>query len=237
MTPLAPKFVERVWGSASLAPWFPSLPPSPGGLPYGEVWFEGESLLIKFLFPSQKLSVQVHPPDKYARAHENSCGKTEMWHIMRAEPGATIALGFREPATPEAARAAALDGSIMDLLEWREVKPGDTYMIPAGTVHAMGEGLVVAEVQQVSDVTYRLYDYGRGRPLHIDKGFDVAELKPYKPCETRCSYFETQHVEPGLLVEPRSNEDYLIGLTSGQVIRFDRTLQASEESLHTWVPE
>jgi len=236
MTPLTPQFVERIWGSASLAPWFPSPPPSPGGLPYGEVWFGGESLLIKFLFPAEKLSVQVHPPDSYANAHEGCCGKTEMWHIMRAEPGAKIALGFREPVTPEAARAAAHDGSIMELLEWREVRRGDTFMIPAGTVHAMGEGLVVAEVQQVSDITYRLYDYGRGRPLHIDKGFDVAELKPYKRCDTRCSYFETQTVEPGLLVEPRSNEDYLIGLATGHVHRIDRTVQATEESLHSWVP-
>ena len=237
MTPLAPKFVERVWGAESLAPWFPSPPRPSGDKPYGEVWFEGESLLIKFLFPTQKLSVQVHPADEYAKAHEGCNGKTEMWHIVRAEPGAKIALGFREGVTPEAARAAALDGSIMNLLDWREARQGDSYMIPAGTVHAMGEGLVVAEVQQISDVTYRLYDYGRGRELHLDKGFDVAELKPYKPCEARCSYFETQHIEPGLLVEPRSNEDYLIGLKSGRVVRFDRTMQAAEESLHTWVPE
>ncbi|MEP7367511.1 MAG: class I mannose-6-phosphate isomerase [Acidobacteriota bacterium] len=237
MTPLAPKFVERVWGSTSLAPWFPSPPPSSAGMPYGEVWFEGESLLIKFLFPAEKLSVQVHPADAYAKANEGCNGKTEMWHIMRAKPGATIALGFREVLTTEDARAAALDGSIMDLLKWHPVQRGDTFMIPAGTVHAMGEGLVVAEVQQVSDITYRLYDYGRGRPLHIDKGFDVAELKPYEPSETRCTYFETHHVEPGLLVEPRSEEDYLIGLTSGHVHRIDRTVQATEESLHTWVPE
>jgi len=236
MTPLTPKFVERVWGSASLAPWFPSPPPSPGGLPYGEVWFEGESLLIKFLFPTQKLSVQVHPPDAYAKAHEGSNGKTEMWHIVRAEPGAKIALGFRETIGPDAARAAALDGSIMELLDWRVVHAGESFLIPAGTVHAMGAGLVVAEVQQVSDVTYRLFDYGRGRPLHIDKGFDVAELKPYQPREMRCAYFETQTIEPGRLVEPRSNEDYLIGLATGHVHRIDRTVQAIEESLHTWVP-
>ena len=236
MTEIAPRFVERVWGTRDLSPWFPAPPSSPSGQPYGEVWFEGESLLIKFLFPAEKLSVQVHPPDEYARLHHGSPGKTEMWRVVRAGPGARIALGFREPVLPAKARAAALDGSIMNLLDWREVAAGDSYLIPAGTVHAMGGGMVVAEIQQLSDVTYRLFDYGRGRELHIERGFDVARLGPYTPCETRCAYFETVEVEPGLLVEPRAREDYLIGLDTGLVHRLGRTVQASEPSLHTWVP-
>lgn len=236
MRELTPRFVERVWGSADLSPWYPAPPPSSGGLPYGEVWFEGERLLIKFLFPREKLSVQVHPGDAYAREHEASNGKTEMWRVVRAEPGASIALGFREPVEREAARAAALDGSIMEMLDWREVRAGDSYMIPAGTVHAMGGGMVVAEIQQMSDVTYRLFDYGRGRELHIDRGFDVAELGPYVARETRCAYFETVEVGPRELVEPRGGEDYLIGLESGRVWRLERTVQAEEAALHTWVP-
>jgi len=237
MRELTPGFVERVWGSADLSPWFPTPPPSSGGLPYGEVWFEGERLLIKFLFPQEKLSVQVHPGDAYAREHEASNGKTEMWRVVRAEPGASIALGFREPVEREAARAAALDGSIMEMLDWREVRAGDSFLIPAGTVHAMGGGMVVAEIQQVSDVTYRLFDYGRGRELHIERGFEVAELVPYVARETRCAYFETVEVGPRELVEPRAAEDYLIGLESGRVWRLERTVQAGEAALHTWVPE
>ncbi|MBN8734597.1 MAG: class I mannose-6-phosphate isomerase [Acidobacteria bacterium] len=235
MRELTPRFVERVWGSADLSPWYPAPPPSSGGLPYGEVWFEGESLLIKFLFPQEKLSVQVHPGDAYAREHEASNGKTEMWRVVRAEPGASIALGFREPVEREAARAAALDGSIMEMLDWREVRAGDSYLIPAGTVHAMGGGMVVAEIQQMSDVTYRLFDYGRGRELHVERGFDVAELGPYRAGEMRCAYFETVEVGARELVEPRSGEDYLIGLETGRVWRLEGTAQAGESSLHTWV--
>lgn len=236
MRELAPRFVERVWGSADLSPWYPAPPPSPGGLPYGEVWFEGDSLLIKFLFPQEKLSVQVHPGDAYAREHEASHGKTEMWRVVRAEPGASIALGFREPVEREAARAAALDGSIMEMLDWREVRAGDSFLIPAGTVHAMGGGMVVAEIQQMSDVTYRLFDYGRGRELHVERGFDVAELGPYVARETRCEYFQTVEVGARELVEPRSGEDYLIGLETGRVWRLEGTVQAEEAGLHTWVP-
>ncbi len=236
MTEIAPQFVERVWGGRDLSPWFPAPPPPPNGLPYGEVWFTGESLLIKFLFPSEKLSVQVHPADDYAREHHGCPGKTEMWRIVRALPGAEIALGFRESVSPEAARAAALDGSIMELLDWRKVAAGDSYLIPAGTVHAMGGGMVVAEIQQLSDVTYRLFDYGRGRELHIGHGFKVAHLAPYTAAGTRCAYFETVEIEPGLLVEPRAHEDYLIGLATGRVHRLERTVQACEPSLHTWVP-
>lgn len=236
MRELTPRFVERVWGSADLSPWYPAPPPSSGGLPYGEVWFEGESLLIKFLFPQEKLSVQVHPGDAYAREHEGSNGKTEMWRVVRAEPGASIALGFRERVEREAARAAALDGSIMEMLDWREVRAGDSFLIPAGTVHAMGGGMVVAEIQQMSDVTYRLFDYGRGRELHIERGFDVAELGPYVAGETRCAYFETVEVGARELVEPWSGEDYLIGLETGRVWRLEGTAQAEEAALHTWAP-
>ncbi len=132
-------------------------------------------LLVKFLFTSDNLSVQVHPNDEYAaKHHEGSRGKTEMWHILRAEPGAKIAFGVRVPVTKEELRTAAESGAIVDLLNWIPVRPGETYFIPAGTVHAIGGGLVICEVQQLSDVTYRLYDYkrvdkdGKERELHLD---------------------------------------------------------------------
>jgi mannose-6-phosphate isomerase len=196
---IAPKFVERPWGRASLDPWF-----AYNGGRTGEVWFETPGLLIKFLFTTEALSVQVHPPDDYARRHDGSCGKTEMWYVLDAEPGARIALGFREPLTTDRVRAAALDGSIEELLAWHAAAPGDTFFTPAGTVHALGPGLTVLEIQQVSDVTYRLYDYGRGRQLHLDQGLAVLNLAPHpgksrpEPMDggglllARCGYFTTE---------------------------------------------
>jgi mannose-6-phosphate isomerase len=136
-------------------------------------------LLMKLLFTTEKLSVQVHPGDAFAAAHENSLGKTEMWHVLRADEGAAVAAGFTRPCSREEVEAAALDGSIESLLRWWPVKAGDTVFIPAGTVHAIGPGLVLCEIQQASDVTYRLYDYGRPRELHLEKSLAVAHLGPH----------------------------------------------------------
>ncbi len=175
---LESRFLEKVWGSEQIEPWFPNT-----GEKIGEVWFEGPGelvlpLLVKFLFTSGKLSVQVHPDDTYAAQHHDSRGKTEMWHILAAEPGARIAAGFREAVSEERLRSAALSGEIEDLLDWHEAQPGDTFFIPAGTVHAIGAGLVLCEIQQRSDVTYRLYDYGRPRELHLDQSLAVARREP-----------------------------------------------------------
>ena len=181
---------EKVWGSVNTEPWLP-----PTGKKIGEAWFEKVEeipLLIKLLFTTEKLSVQVHPADDYAQKHHNSPGKTEMWHILAAEPGAKIAAGLRESLTPERLREASLSGEIMDLLAWHDAKPGDTFFIPAGTVHAIGEGLTLLEVQQYSDVTYRLYDYGRPRELHLDHGCAVSCTEPYDPrvqIPFSCPYF------------------------------------------------
>lgn len=178
---LTPSFREKVWGATQLEPWFPN-----SQRKIGEVWFEGVDdlpLLIKLIFTSEKLSVQVHPDDDYARAHHASRGKTEMWHILAAEPGAKIAAGFREPLSADKLRAAALSGEIEQLLEWFEARPGDTFFIPAGTVHAIGGGLTLCEIQQNSDVTYRLYDYGRPRELHLDRAVAVSARSPYAALE------------------------------------------------------
>jgi mannose-6-phosphate isomerase len=174
---LQPRFLEKVWGSEHLEPWFRST-----GAKIGEVWFEGSGelpLLVKFLFTSGKLSVQVHPDDVYAAQHHNSRGKTEMWHVLAAEPGAQIAAGFRQAVSAEELRAAALSGEIEELLAWHEARPGDTFFIPAGTVHAIGAGLTLCEIQQFSDVTYRLYDYGRPRELHLDRSLAVSRREPH----------------------------------------------------------
>ena len=195
--PLPPSFHPKIWGATDLRPWFP-----PAAEKIGEVWFPPPAevpILVKFLFTSARLSVQVHPDDDYARRHENSAGKTEMWHILRASPGAEIALGFREPITRERLRQASLSGEIENLLRWIPVAPGETYFTPAGTVHAIGGGLALCEIQQVSDVTYRLYDYGRPRELHLDKGVEVSDLGPHpgaQPADgellVECPYFRTE---------------------------------------------
>jgi mannose-6-phosphate isomerase len=178
MTPLRlpPSFREKIWGSTALEPWF-----CDSDRRIGEVWFTTEELpiLAKFLFTSERLSIQVHPRDEYARGHENSAGKTEMWYVLRAGPGAAIGAGFVETLTRERLRQAALSGEIERLLRWIPVRAGDTIFTPAGTVHAIGADLALCEIQQLSDVTYRLYDYGRPRELHLDKSLDVADLGPH----------------------------------------------------------
>ena len=192
MQRLEPLFVERIWGRYDLSPWF-----SQSDKCIGEVWYrvaEDHPLLIKFLFTSQKLSVQVHPDDHFAAQHERCRGKTEMWHILDTAPGASVALGLREPAEKHVLhREFSRDGA-EELLEWLEPAVGDTYLIAPGTIHALGPGLVLCEVQQNSDITYRLYDYGRGRELHLAKGLDAAKPSQKGECCTlplRCRYFET----------------------------------------------
>ena len=144
-------------------------------------------LLVKFLFTTDKLSVQVHPPDSVAH-RESSWGTTEMWHVLRAAPGARLAIGFRdalpeEAREPHALREAAMTGAIEHMLDWREVQTGETFFVPAGTVHAIGVGLTLCEIQQNSDITYRLYDYNRPgtdgmpRPLHLDEALKVIEWR------------------------------------------------------------
>ncbi len=180
----------------------------------------GFPLLIKFLFTSDKLSVQVHPPDEYARQRENSAGKTEMWHVLRAEPGAKLAIGFRQdlPDRPDrnGLAKAIENGAIEQMLHWTEPHEGDTFFIPARTVHAIGAGLVICEIQQNSDVTYRLYDYkrtggdGKLRELHVDKALDVIEWRtrggltqPFdysdecgaRRCIAACPYFITERIQ------------------------------------------
>ena len=174
--------VAKPWGKDCLpAPFH-----SPEGERIGEIWFEPPpalpSVLVKYIFTSEKLSVQVHPTDAQAAAFgESDGGKEECWLVIDAEPGAKLGVGFREAISAEAMRATALDGSIEDLLVWFPVKPGDFFYIPAGTVHAIGAGVSLIEIQQTSDITYRLYDYGRPRELHLERGIAVAKGEPHDP--------------------------------------------------------
>lgn len=140
-------------------------------------------LLIKLIDANNKLSVQVHPEDSYAKLHENGeLGKNEMWHIISAKPGAKLIYGVTQGTDASSFAAAVKDGKIQSCLKEIEVMPGDTLNIPAGLVHAIGEGIVLAEVQQNSNTTYRVYDYdrvdssGNKRPLHIEKALDVIDF-------------------------------------------------------------
>jgi mannose-6-phosphate isomerase len=175
---VTPWFREMPWGATALEPWFPRQ-----NSPIGEVWFRGDDeplpILVKFIFTAGRLSVQVHPGDQEAQRLEGTPGKTEMWHILRAEPGARIALGLREPASRERLRQAALAGEIEPLLNWIAVGPGETYFIYPGTIHTIGPGVTLCEIQQHRDLTYRLYDYGRPRELHLEKALPVADLNPH----------------------------------------------------------
>jgi mannose-6-phosphate isomerase len=180
-TLLTTRRVEKPWGRDHL--WQGFADPAPG-TKIGEVWFEtvdpgAADLLIKYLFTSEKLSVQVHPGDDEAQARGLPRGKDECWVVLAAEPGAAIAIGTLEPMTPEELRAASEDGSIEHKLDWKPVRAGDFYYSPSGTIHAIGAGITVIETQQNSDTTYRLFDYGSDRELHLDDGIAVAQAVPY----------------------------------------------------------
>ncbi len=168
------RYVEKPWGRTELPPMFDP----PPGKRIGEVWFTGGGelpLLAKYIFTSERLSIQVHPDDGQARERGLEQGKSECWHILDAEPGATLGLGLRGKIGKDELRAAALDGSIEELMDWRPVAAGDFIFVPSGTIHAIGAGISLLEFQQNADVTYRLYDYGRPRELHLDDGMAVAK--------------------------------------------------------------
>lgn len=200
---LRPIFQERIWGVEKLPVWYPQpergkpigeawltaescvvdagkfegkklaemakmYPKAFGG---GEAGFP---LLIKTLFPREKLSVQVHPNDAEAQLLGEPRGKTECWYVLSAEEGATVAVGFREEISLEEVRKAIAEGTLEERLRYVPVQAGDMVYVDAGTVHAIGPGMVVLETQEYSDITYRLYDYGRPRELHVDAGLKVS---------------------------------------------------------------
>jgi len=195
--------IDKVWGVDRLPPPFAT----PDGRRIGEIWFdpppELAKLLVKYLFTSEKLSVQVHPS-----AADGPQGKEECWLVLAAEPGAQLAIGFVQPVTPEEMRTAALDGSIERLLNWQDVSAGDFIYLPAGTVHAIGAGLTLIEVQQNADITYRLFDYGRPRELHLDQAIAVANGGPHDPALRR-RVPQTQSVS--LADGPHFRLDWIVG--------------------------
>ena len=227
--------VERVWGRQRLPDGFADC--AGGGAPIGEIWFEGDAsdaLLVKYLFTADRLSIQVHPDDRLARAAGHRHGKDEAWLVLDAEPGAVIGLGLNRPVSKAELRAAALDGSIEGMLEWHPVRAGDFFYIPANTVHAIGGGCSIIEIQQNSDITYRLYDYGRPRELHLDEAIAVAKGEPH---DAACR----RHVPAGnvsLVEGPYFRLDQVEGLPSteqaaryrGCLLVIPRTGQACVEN-------
>lgn len=156
--------------------------------------FEDFPVLIKFIDARENLSVQVHPPDDYALAHENQLGKSEMWYILDADENARVYRGFKQKISKAEFIDRIKNNSLVEMLNAVTVKRGDVIFIPAGTIHAVGKGVLLAEIQQNSNVSYRVYDYGRNRPLHIDKALDVTNLnQPIEhdsyPHVAACDYF------------------------------------------------
>jgi mannose-6-phosphate isomerase len=188
------RLVAKPWGRRDVPSRYGAA--AMNGDPLGEIWFvdpdggDGE-LLVKYLFTSARLSIQVHPDGEAARAAGHRRGKDEAWVVVEADPGAEIGLGLTREVSREELRAAALDGGIESLVDWRPVAAGECLYSPAGTIHALGAGLVVVEFQQNIDLTYRLYDYGRPRELHLDEALAVADRGPWR---TGC---RTEQVAPG----------------------------------------
>ena len=174
--------IPKPWGVDDLSPWSNALAHDKA---IGEIRYERSdnaaadpSLLLKLLFTSQALSIQVHPDDGFAHLMGLPNGKTEAWYVLSAVPEAKVALGLKRRLTPQQLREAVDDGSISDLIAWHPVSANDIISVAAGTIHAIGAGLVIAEIQQRSDVTFRLFDYGRQRELHVEDAIAVAAAGP-----------------------------------------------------------
>jgi mannose-6-phosphate isomerase len=177
---LQPRIVAKPWGRHGIDPRFGADP----GLQVGEVWFEAPAereldVMAKYLFTSERLSIQVHPDDDAARAHGQTRGKDECWIILGADDDAGLGIGTVCEASADEVVAAARDGSIVELMDWRKPAVGDFIYNPAGTIHALGPGLTVLEIQQAVDLTYRLFDYGRPRELHLEESRDVVRARPH----------------------------------------------------------
>lgn len=220
---------ERPWGRRDLPDHYGAQ-----GRMIGEIWHQrpGADLpvLVKSIFTAERLSVQVHPDDASARRTGLPSGKEEWWLVTAAAPDSTLGIGLNSPHSREALREAASNGSIIDLMAWFPVRAGDFFHIPPGTVHAIGAGVNIVEVQQNADVTFRMYDYGRGRALHLDAGIAVAQAVPH-PARlrgsladtriegqgprllTRCPHFSVFHADAGALDALAGDDAQIVPLT------------------------
>lgn len=187
MQKLATKIVDKPWGRRGIDPRFGV----DSSRQVGEIWFEpppGRQLdvMAKYLFTTERLSIQVHPDDETARARGYPRGKDECWIVIDVADDAELGIGTVRDVDPKELMEAAGDGSIVALMDWKRPSRGDFIYNPAGTVHALGPGLTVLEIQQAVDLTYRLFDYGRPRELHLDEARDVVRAEPHSdPLDTR----------------------------------------------------
>ena len=180
MEKLATKIVDKPWGRRGIDARFGVDPDRQ----VGEIWFEppaGRQLdvMAKYLFTTERLSIQVHPDDPTARKRGYPRGKDECWIVLDVADNAELGIGTVREASAGEVMESARDGSIVDLLDWKRPSKGDFIYNPAGTIHALGPGLTVLEIQQAVDLTYRLFDYGRPRELHLEEASDVVEPKPH----------------------------------------------------------
>lgn len=194
-------------------------------------------ILTKFIDAKDNLSVQVHPSNTYALEHENQYGKTEMWYVLEAQPGAFLYYGFQHTITQEEYRRRIAENTLTEVLNAVEVKKGDLFFIPAGTVHAIGKGMVIAEIQQNSNVTYRVYDYdrrgadGKPRQLHIEQAIQVSQLCPPRTDYNfgghlaRCAYFTVDRVDAPAELDVDEES-----FTSLLVLEGEGTVQNGDES-------
>lgn len=183
---LVPVASAKPWGRRIAGPWALAGAGLDDGAIIGEIHHrlpggDDPELLVKTLFTGERLSVQVHPDAAAAGRAGFSRGKDEAWLVLEAEPGATIGLGLKVATDAAALRAAALDGSIVDMMIWHPARAGDVLFCPAGTIHAIGAGVTLFEIQQNLDLTWRLHDYGRGRDLHLDAALAVACTDAWVP--------------------------------------------------------
>ncbi|MBO4856267.1 MAG: class I mannose-6-phosphate isomerase [Bacilli bacterium] len=182
-------------------------------------------LLIKLIDAKRDLSVQVHPSDDYALKNENSFGKSEMWHIIDADDGAGLYIGLKENSSKEDIEKRLNDGTILEALNFVHVKPGDTFVINPGTIHAIGAGMRLIEIQQNSDLTYRLFDYnrldkdGNPRELHIEKALKVIDYSSYKFIKNQDSvladnqYFKVKRESFNKELVIKANRDSFVSFT------------------------
>jgi mannose-6-phosphate isomerase len=177
---LQTKVVDKPWGRRGIDPRFDV----ESDRQVGEIWFEAPpahalDVMAKYLFTTERLSIQVHPDDDTARARGLARGKDECWIVLGVEDDAELGIGTIREASAAEVVTAARDGSIVELIDWRKPVVGDFIYNPAGTIHALGPGLTVLEIQQAADVTYRLFDYGRPRDLHLDEAREVVVARPH----------------------------------------------------------
>ena len=186
-------------------------------------------ILIKFIDAKDALSIQVHPDNEYALKNENDFGKTEMWYVIDAEPGAKLIYGFKNDITKEQFKKAIEENTLEELVNEVDVQPGDVFFITPGTMHAIGKGIVIAEIQQRSNVTYRIYDFGRigtdGKPreLHIDKALDVTNLTASKNTKKEYTLNKCDGYEKGNLSSCEYFNVDLLNITENATLNCNET--------------